>query len=460
LLSLIDGTKRPRDAFVVGWWFGFGHFSAGVYWISYAMLVDAAHFGWMIPFAVFGLGGFLALYSAVAAWISRRFAAPGLERIVALAGAWTLMEWVRSWLFTGFPWNLLGTVWVAATPVLQFAAIGGVYGLSALTVLCAGMPSILGSTSKRPLVPLLGSIGLLAGIAAWGACRVPNGPAPTQHGIRLRLVQPNIEQTLKWKAGLAEVHLLRNLDLSLAPGFDHITDVVWPETAAPNFLAESPADVRRLVTAIPPGGLLLTGTVRGTADSPETFQIFNSLQVLDGNGDILDSYDKAHLVPFGEYVPLRHILPLEKLTPGGNDYQSGSGPTTLHLPGLPPVSVMICYEAIFPAAASAAERPDWLLNITNDGWFGLSAGPYQHLAAAQLRAVEQGLPLARDANTGISAMIDPYGRIVADLPLGTSGVLDSELPLPLNRTIFSQVQKATVVTILVLQETLMRFIPR
>ncbi len=424
------------------------------------MLVDAAHFGWMIPFAVFGLGAVLGLFIGTAALLARCFSRPGVGRVMALAVAWTFMEWVRSWIFTGFPWNLIGSVWVAVTPVLQFAAIGGVFGLSALTVFCAGMPVLLGSGAKRHIGPVLASLSLLALVAIWGACRVPSGPAPVHADIRLRMVQANIEQTLKWKPGLAADNLARYLAMSRAPGFDHISAVVWPETAVPYILSENPGVLDPLTTAVPPGGLLLAGTVRETLEPPDGYTLYNSLQAFDGQGDILATYDKAHLVPFGEYVPLRHWLPLEKLTPGGADYQPGPGPMTLHLPGLPPVGVMICYEAIFPAAAAPAERPEWLLNITNDGRFGISAGPYQHLAAARLRAVEQGLPLARTAGTGITAMIDPYGRVVAELPLGTSGILDSELPLPLRTTLFSRARSTALVTVVILWDKVGQFVTR
>jgi apolipoprotein N-acyltransferase len=432
LVRLIDSAAGTRAAFVIGWWFGLGHFAAGIYWIAEAMLVDPEHFAWMIPFAVLGLGAWLGLFPAAAAAAAFRLAPRGPARVLMLAAAWTVFEWVRGWLFTGFPWNLMGTVWVAVPPLLQFAALGGAFGLSALTVAAAAMPAVLGSGVRGARTAFAASLAVLVAVGAWGMIRVPAAPVASVPGIRLRLVQPNIEQTLKWRPEMRAEHLNRHLQLSAAPGKETITDLIWPETAAPSFVDEDGLARAKIATVIPSGGLLLTGVVRGTPREVEPLRIWNSLEVLDGKGDVLAIYDKAHLVPFGEYMPLRAVLPLAKITPGAIDYTPGPGPATITVPGLPPFSPSICYEAIFAdAVVPAKPRPAWLLNVTNDGWFGTSAGPHQHFAAARLRAVEQGLPLVRAANTGISAVVDPYGRVVASLLLGQAGVLDSELPVSL-----------------------------
>jgi apolipoprotein N-acyltransferase len=431
LVWLIDGARRDRAAFAAGWWFGFGHFSAGLYWIANAMLVDAERFGWMIPFAIFGLGGLLGIFPGLAAVAARR-SPPGVVRVLLLAAAWTFLEWVRGWLFTGFPWNLLGSVWLPALPVAQFAAVGGTLGLSLLTVACAAMPSVLAFPGGRPRLALAGSLALLGVLALWGGSRIPAGPVPMVPDVRLRLVQADIPQTLKWSPELRAQHFLEQLQLTASPGLDGISDVIWPETAAPSFLDHDPVARRMMGEATPKGGLIITGVVRGTAPGVEPFHIWNSLQAVDDRGDIVATYDKAHLVPFGEYTPFRDILPLQKITVGSVDFSSGPGPQTLALPGLPPASPLICYEAIFSGAVvDGAARPAWLLNVTNDGWFGQSAGPYQHFAAARLRAIEEGLPLVRAANTGISAVVDPYGRVIVELPLGRKGVIDSGLPVSL-----------------------------
>jgi len=429
LIWLIDGARTRRQAFLDGWWFGFGFFSAGLYWIAYALLVDPVRYGWMVPFAIFGLGGFLALFVGATTWGARRWARPGPARVMLFAALWVILEWVRSWLFTGFPWNLIGSVWLSVLPVAQVAALAGTFGLSLLTLLAAGLPALLARGGAGHRLAAASGLGLLVLAATWGALRMGNDPVPTVPGVRLRLVQANIEQTLKWKPEMRLQNLNLHLTLTQAPGWEGITDVIWPETAAPSFLDRDPGAVRLMAAAVPPGGLLIAGTVRGTAPQVEPFQVWNSLQAMDGSGAIVGTYDKAHLVPFGEYVPLHDWLPLAKITAGAVDFTPGPGPRTIALPGLPPVGPQICYEAIFPGAVvDRAHRPAWMLNVTNDGWYGISAGPYQHLAAARLRAIEEGLPLVRAANTGISAVVDPFGRITTSLGLGRRGVLDADLP--------------------------------
>jgi apolipoprotein N-acyltransferase len=215
--------------------------------------------------------------------------------------------------------------------------------------------------------------------------------------------------------------------------------VIWPETAAPAFMDEDPDARQAMTLLVPPGGLMLLGVLRGTPEDVRPVQEWNSLQVLDGQGRIVGQYDKAHLVPFGEYTPYSDILHLPKVTPGSVDISAGPGPLTLELPGLPPVAPIICYEAIFPGAiVDEAHRPAWILNVSNDGWFGISSGPYQHFAAARMRAIEEGLPVIRNANNGISGAIDPYGRVIAKLGLDAVGVVDTDLPQPLAPTLFSR----------------------
>ena len=429
LLWLLDGAGRGKGAFWDGWWFGFGHFSVGVYWISYALLVDPIRFGWMVPFAVLGLGALLGIFIGAATFTACRLASPGVPRVLMLGVSWVLFEWVRSWIFTGFPWNLIGSVWMPVLPVVQFAAVAGTYGLGLLTVVVAAMPAILVHPFRRNRLAMLGCLLVLALVALWGGARLADGTTASVPDVRLRLVQGNIEQTLKWDPAKRLAHFQRHLDLSASPGWDKVTHIIWSETAAPSFL-EREETARRLMAGVtPPGGLLITGAVRGTAPGVQPFRIWNSLLALDGRGDIVGTFDKAHLVPFGEYMPLHGLLPLSKITAGSVDFSAGPGPQTLSLPGLPPVGPLICYEVIFPGeVVDRAHRPAWLLNLTNDGWYGISAGPYQHFAAARLRAVEEGLPLVRAANTGISAVIDPFGRVLAELPLGSEGVVDAALP--------------------------------
>ncbi len=435
LVWLLDGSKGPAGAFAAGWWFGFGHFLAGLYWVGHAFLVDAETFAWMMPFALAGLAAGLALFPGLAALAVGIGRPSGVGRILVLAAAWTLGEWLRGWIFTGLPWNLLGYVWTLSDAMSQAAALGGVYGLSLLTVLAAAMPAVVaeapaGAARRWRPVAAVGALLLLTwagGLARLGAAEVAEVP-----DVRLRLVQANIDQREKWRADLRDINLLRHLELSASPGWDSITHVIWPETAAAFFLGGDAPRRRLLAGVVPPQGLLITGAPRRSPRGSAPVRLWNSLYAIDAEGNIRATYDKFHLVPFGESLPLRPLLErlgIAKLAPGAVDFSPGPGPVTLELAGLPALSPLICYEAIFADQVSeAGQRPGWLLNITNDAWFGISSGPYQHFAMARLRAVEQGVPLVRAAGTGISGVIDPYGRTIARLGLGTAGVLDSALP--------------------------------
>ncbi|WP_255448518.1 apolipoprotein N-acyltransferase [Telmatospirillum sp. J64-1] len=431
LIWLLDGARGRWGAFGIGWWFGFGHFSAGLYWVSHALLTEPERWGWLVPFAVGGLGAGMGLFIGLTTLATRLSGVRGGARVLMFAAAWTFMEWLRSWVLTGFPWNLMGNVWAPWPEMLQLAAFTGVYGLSFVTVLVASLPALLGGegSAVRRIASVAAGAALLAGLWVGGAARLPEGPVRMVEGVHLRLVQANIAQNHKWRDDLRMAHLAQHVALSQEPADIPPTHVIWPETAAAYFLDLDPMRSRDVALAAPPGGLVLTGAPRATPQGIEPFQVWNSLKAVNDQGQVIGVYDKAHLVPFGEYMPLRGLLPFEKLTHGSTDFSAGPGPQSLTFPGLPPVSPLICYEVIFPGAViGEGERPEWMLNITNDGWFGISSGPYQHLASARMRAVEEGLPLVRAANTGISAVIDPWGRSVAELELGTRGVIDSPLP--------------------------------
>lgn len=455
LLWLMDGAATRAQAFWIGAAFAFGHFIAGLYWVGSALLVDP-RFWALIPVAVTGLPALLAVFygAGTLAWfcVVRRFALPPVPRALLMAVVWCVVEYARGHVLTGFPWNLMGYVWVGLPGVAQAAALVGVYGVSLLTVLAAFSLAPVFQSAAIPLAaPLPGEsafsrwrpalLGLLPLLAAgvWGVARVPTGPAPLVPGITVRLVQPNIPESAKWDQDRAIAHVRDLMRLSLAPKADgtlaDFSAVIWPETAVPYYIEEEPELRQALARVLPPGALLLTGAPRMTRDGG-TDTYWNSLVVMNAGGTILAHYDKAHLVPFGEYVPLRRWLPLKAVAavaPSTANLGFGEGARTLDLPGLPPVSPAICYEIIFPGdvVARTGPRPDWLLTITNDGWFGITAGPHQHFAIARLRAVEEGLPLVRAANTGISGVVDPYGRVLGRLDLGRQGVLDLPLPRPL-----------------------------
>jgi apolipoprotein N-acyltransferase len=441
ILWLLDGATGWRRAFFLGWAFGFGHFAAGLYWVGHAFLVEAERFGAVMPFAVAALAAGMALYPALALLAVWRSRCRGLARVLLLGAAWIAAEWLRSWFLTGFPWNLIGTVWTFAAAPMQFAALAGVWGLSLITVLAAAAPACLadaaGAPGRRASLRWLLSFVLAAGLPlllwAGGAARLAAAPDPgaaVVEGSRLRLVQPSIEQSLKWQNDLRASHVAGQMALSQDSAGEAATHVIWAETAVPFLLAEEDELRRTLGRLVPPGGALVAGAPRRQRIDGRT-RAWNSMFALNDTGDLVATYDKRHLVPFGEYVPFRAVLGFAKLTVGGTDFSPGSGPRVLRLPGLPPASALICYESIFPGrVVDAGERPAWMLNITNDSWFGSSSGPYQHLASARLRTVEEGLPLVRVANSGISAVIDAYGRTVALLGLNRVGTLDAALPRP------------------------------
>jgi apolipoprotein N-acyltransferase len=420
LLQLIGGARGPAAAARRGWWFGFGLHVVGLYWITEAILIEAARFWWLVPFAVPALAAVLAVFMAAAAAVTW-WARPGWRAVLTLAGAWVLSDIARQFVATGFPWNPLGSVWAlpgwAGDIMIQPASLIGVDGLTLATVLLASMP-VLGWAWR------CAGLGILALSCAFGIARLDQ-PLPPGPDLTVLLVQGNVAQGQKWDRALLVSIFRRYLDLThtaVERAGPHPAVVVWPETASPAQLqADAPA--REVIAAAAGGASALIGSVRfDEADRPR-----NSLFALDASGTIVGTYDKWHLVPFGEYQP--DWLPLGiQVVPGGG-FASGPGPRTLHLPGLPPVGVLICYEAIFSAQViDEADRPDWMVNVTNDAWFGNSSGPRQHLAAARFRAVEEGLPLMRAANTGISAAFDARGHELDRLGMQQTGVLAVRLP--------------------------------
>ena len=440
-LWLLDGAGGSRQAALIGWAFGTGHFAAGLYWVGIAFLVDAERFGWAMPFAITALAAGLALFPTLAFWLShlatKRWALAGTARVLAFAAAWMVGEGLRSWVLTGFPWNLMGSVWAFSPEALQLAAYGGVWLLSLITVAAAAAPAALAAPGRpRPAGWAVVALLALLPLFAWGfgSLRLAAAPAlgvAAVETVRLRLVQPSIPQALKWRTDRRAANLRLQAELSLSPGYQDRTVIIWPETAVPYLLAAEPRLQEELAGIVPPGGYLIAGAPRVDPAEPQG-EIWNALHALGDGGGIVATYDKVHLVPFGEYTPLRTLLGFAKLTVGARDFSPGDGLKTLDLPGLPPFSPLICYEVIFPGAvtapAAAGARPRWLLNVTNDAWFGDSSGPYQHLAAARIRAVEEGLPLVRVANNGISAVIDSYGRVVEQINLNDRGIIDADLP--------------------------------
>ena len=420
LLCLIRGARTARVAARRGWWFGFGLYTIGLYWITEAILIEAARFWWLVPLAVPALAAVLAVFAAIPAAVAWR-ARPGWPMALALAGAWVLSDLARQFAATGFPWNPLGSVWEFPGPpgdiMIQAAALAGVHGLTLATLLLAATP-LLGWAWR------IGGLVLLGLWCGFGVVRL-NQPLPPAPDLTVLLIQGNVEQGQKWDRGLMVSIFQRYLSLTreaVAQAHGHPAVVVWPETASPALL-ENDGPARKLIAEAAGGAPALIGAVRfDEADRPR-----NSLFAIGPGGTIEAVYDKWHLVPFGEYAP-GWVPEALQLVPGGG-FASGPGPRTLFVPGLPPVGVLICYEAIFPGQViDEAHRPAWIVNVTNDAWFGNSTGPRQHLAAARMRAVEEGLPLLRAANTGISAAFDARGHEVARLGMQQTGFLAVRLP--------------------------------
>jgi apolipoprotein N-acyltransferase len=431
----LERTASLRGAFALGWLFGFGSFAVGLSWITEAFSVDAARFGALALPALAALSAGLALFPACSVAAARLLAgrAGGVRLALALVASWVAGEWLRGTVLTGFPWNIAGHAWGASDAGLQAAALVGIHGLGLLAVLAAVLAGV--AVRQRRVGPALAAAVIIALPWAWGAARLADAQPSDVPEIRLRLVQPNIPQDLKWAEGERERILGRLLALSAAPAVDGVapTHIIWPESAVPYLLAESPATRGAVARIIPPGGALLTGAVRRTIADDGGPALLNSLVALDGAGEITAAYDKIQLVPFGEYQPFRRLLAdLPKLTVGTVDFIPGPPREAMRVAGLPPLWPLICYEAIFPTTLPAqGPAPGWILTVTNDAWFGTSWGPYQHALAARLRAIELGLPLVRVANSGISLVTDAVGRERARLPLATEGVLDLPLPAPL-----------------------------
>ena len=456
LIWLIDGAQTWRRAFWDGWWFGLGFFAAGLYWISHSLVVDF-NFVWLIPFAVLCIPAVLGFYVAICAAIAS-CVPQGFVRIVVFTAGWVILEWLRGILFTGFPWNGIGLVWGFSEVTIQLTAYIGILGLGLLTVFSASSVATLAYGQSAlfwyRLSPLILCIAIIffIGVVRLGFSEDVN----FQRDIHLRIIQPNIPQKVKWKQTHRDQHLATFLRLSLQPSTHPINHLIWPETAVPFVVSRDKPRRVKMASVVPKNGFLLTGSIRTSGRSQKPFQIWNSLHALSEDGQIVMTHDKFRLVPFGEYIPLgkyfKKYLRLQKITEGRTDFSAGPGPRTISLPNLPSFSPLICYEVIFPGSVvGPGPRPKWLLNITNDAWFGESSGPFQHFAMARIRAVEQGLPLIRAANTGISGVIDPFGRIIKKTSLNTQGIIDSALPMPMrHQTVFSKTGEWPILSLIFL----------
>lgn len=457
LVWLIDGAaagKRngvPAAAWS-GFCFGFGYFVPGLYWIGYAFFVDAPTFAWLSPLAVLGLPAYLALYSALGFALARLLWTRDSSRILALAVALTVSEWLRGHLLTGFPWNTYGYALSEPLALAQLASVVGLWGMTFLAVAIFASPAVLidgRSRGRRPWIAPTAALATLLAMGVFGAVRLSLQPTEMVPHVRLRIMQPNLQQDVKFNYSAKQDVMQKYLALSdrasgpQSTGVRDASILIWPESAFPFFLTREADAMAQIADLLPKGTVLITGAVRVPADAaagrPVT-RAYNSIYVIDHDGSVLSVYDKTHLVPFGEYLPFQNWmerLGFSQLTKVQGGYIAGERRRPLDIPNAPRALPLICYEAIFPGKlADNGDRAGWIVNLTNDGWFGISTGPYQHLQQARLRAIEEGLPVVRAANTGVSAVIDPVGRMIARLGLGIEGVLDASLPAAIAPTVY------------------------
>jgi apolipoprotein N-acyltransferase len=456
---LIDGAAAGKRrgvpaAAMAGFWFGLGYFVPGLYWTGNAFLVDAQTFAWLMPFSVLGLPAYLALFPALGFALARLIWTRDASRVLALAVGLTVSEWLRGHVLSGFPWNAYGYALSEPLALAQTASLIGLWGMTFLSVAIFASPAVLidgSSRGRKPWIAPVAALSLLVAMGVYGAVRLALQPTELTR-VRLRIMQPNLQQDVKFNyAAKAEVmqKYLALSDRASGPQSTGVRDVqilIWPESAFPFFLTREADAMAQIAELLPQGTVLLTGSVRAPDGPPgaRVSRAYNSIYLIDHDGSVLSVYDKLHLVPFGEYLPLQswmEKLGFVQLTKVHGGFIPGARRRMMEIPQAPSALPLICYEAIFPGnLAGSDDRPGWIVNLTNDGWFGNSTGPYQHLQQARLRAIEEGLPVVRAANTGISAVIDPSGRVVARLGLGIEGVLDASLPTALPPTLYARLR--------------------
>ena len=467
LVWLIDGAvsrgrsgrvRRIAPAFAAGWWFGFGYFLAGLWWVGAAFLVEAQDFGWLMPAAVLGLAAGLALFWGAGTALAQLLWSEDWRRVFALAAAFGAAEYLRGSVLSGFPWNAIGYALTSGEHLMQSAALLGLPALNALAVAVFAAPAALAPAAaaqeRNRVLPAL-SLLTVAALGFYGVLRLAHADAAFVSDVTVRVVQPAFDQLEKWDPENRDEVLSRYFRLSAPEGapLEAGTLLVWPESAFPFPLMQEPGVLAAIAELLPPGTALATGAYRVETLAGEEPHTYNSVYVVGDDGTVLGAYDKVHLVPFGEYLPGEdHLdrlgLGLRQLAPGS--FSPGPRRRALEAPFAPPFLPLICYEIIFPGAVLGdAERPGFLLNLTNDGWFGRTTGPYQHFHQARVRAVEERLPLVRAANTGVSAIVDPYGRVVARSRLGDATTIEGRLPTAAEPGLYGRLRDAILLLFLI-----------
>ena len=463
----LDGAERLPGwrrlfgpAFSIGFAYGLGYFLVAFHWLGAAFFVDGGIMLAVMPFAILALAALIALVWGLASALAHLLWSGGAWRIVTLATFLTMAEWARGHFFSGFPFDLLGYALAANDEMAQLASVIGVYGLTALAALLAMTPALIWPADRRGmtrrLVPFFLSLVVIAAQIGYGHYRLATTEVTNRTDMRMRVIQPMVLEHADWNEAKPADIITKLIDLSETrtgptdPGLSTVTQLVWPESSLPIFLSDYPDALSRIAQMLPPKGLLLTGAPReqfdpsltvGATDA-EDRPAFNSLIAVDKRGEIVESYDKSHLVPFGEYLPFPKLfaaLGLKQFVPGVEGWQAGSGRRLMVAPETPPFLALICYEAIFSGDLGRdTANAQFILNITNDAWFDGSVGLAQHADHVRLRAVEEGLPIIRVANSGLTEVIDPLGRVTASLPPEQVGLLDV---VPANRlpdTVFTR----------------------
>lgn len=464
LMLLAERSRSPKGGFWMGWLAGFAYFFISCWWVAEAFLVNPDQ-AWMAPFAASLLPAGLGLFWGAAAWAYRLMAPRDLSRVLVFAGLFALFEWLRGHVLTGFPWNPAGASWRAGSAASQAASAIGVYGLGLITVACVSALAPLASPGPRKgrIGAAAAGAAVLASLVVAGAMRLSNARLQFTD-TTVRLVQADVDQESKWTPEAYRGIVERYVNLTARPGAVQPDVVIWPEGALPemaNHVFEPGAwEGEAIARAVQPGQTLLAGLSRGEPDpaAEDGVRYHNSLFALHDEGGaglrVAAVYDKHRLVPFGEYLPLGSLMSaigVRSLVHVPADFTAGPRPSPIRLSNAPSVQPLICYESLYPGfTPGGASRPDWIANVSNDAWFGRTSGPLQHLNLASYRAIETGLPVARATPTGVSAMIDPWGRVVAGerLDPGESGVIDARLPQALEPTLYGRVGDAIFLALL------------
>ena len=458
---LIDSALTPKAAAIEGWLFGFGFFFFGLFWIGEAFLVEAGKFAWLLPFAVTLLPAGLALFWAAAAWAARLIWPTGFARVLVFAITFCIAEYLRGHILTGLPWNILGYALTYPLTLMQSAGIFGIYGLTLIAAVIFAGPLVIladreaGAFRRATFNALALAVFPLLAMWAYGAWRLSE-PQAFVDGVKVRIVQPSVLQTEKWQPELQKRIFDDHLALSKTnpngaqDNLAGITHVIWPEAAMPFLPLETPQALVAIGDILPPGTTLISGALRRAAPSLDTTgpaaltaAAYNSILVFDDQAQLAAVYDKIHLVPFGEFIPFESLLRaagLDALTFGRSPFTPGTEPHKLmQIAGLPPVLGIVCYEALFPdELGQSPTRAGLIINVTNDGWFGNTTGPRQHFHQTRVRAVEQGLPILRAANNGISGVIDGHGRVLAAIGMNERGTIDTQIPVKVVLPPFAQ----------------------